>query len=436
MIEIMLSRNLHLLLLFPLSIFAADWPQWRGPSSSGIATGPAIPMEWSETKNIAWKTELPGRGNSQPVIWGNRIFVTAEMDAGDAPAGHKAPIHHMEGSEFLHPDSTGANKLHRLMVLALDRETGKILWQKTAYEGTVFDNKHKKGSYAAPTPVTDGKSVYAYFGNEGLYAYDFAGKLLWSYQTEKVQAIGMGPGTSPTMDGNFIFLQCDDSEAKGSHIVAVDKRTGKQVWRTAREKLFVTWSTPVIAEFKGRKELITTANDAVVAYDPATGKELWRGPGVKGNAIATPVIGHGLAFLAAGYPTKFTYAVKLGGTGDVKPVWSYEKGTAYVPSPILYGDYYYIMSDKGLITCFDAETGTVKYEGKRPSKPATFSGSPVATNGKLLITSEDGDTYIIKAGPEHEILAVNSVGEPVYASAAIADGRIYLRGEKHLFAIK
>ena len=436
MIEIMLSRNLHLLLLFPLSIFAADWPQWRGPSSSGIATGPAIPMEWSETKNIACKTELPGRGNSQPVVWGNRIFITAEMDAGDAPTGHKAPIHHMEGSEFLHPDSTGANKLHRLMVLALDRETGKILWQKTAYEGTVFDNKHKKGSYAAPTPVTDGKSVYAYFGNEGLYAYDFAGKLLWSYQTEKVQAIGMGPGTSPTMDGNLVFLQCDDSEAKGSHIVAVDKRTGKQVWRTAREKLFVTWSTPVIAEFKGRKELITTANDAVVASDPATGKELWRGPGVKGNAIATPVIGHGLAFLSAGYPTKFTYAVKLGGTGDVKPVWSYEKGTAYVPSPILYGDYYYIMSDKGLITCFDAETGNVKYEGKRPSKPATFSGSPVATNGKILITSEDGDTYIIKAGPEHEILAVNSVGEPVYASAAIADGRIYLRGEKHLFAIK
>ncbi len=429
-------RVLFSLLICPLALFAADWPQWRGPSSSGIATGAAIPTEWSETKNLAWKTELPGRGNSQPVIWGKHIFLTAEMDSGDAPAGHKAPIHHMEGSVFLHPDSTGANKLHRLMVLALDRETGKILWQKTAYEGTVFDNKHKKGSYAAPTPVTDGKAVYAYFGNEGLYAYDFAGKLLWSYENEKMKTIGMGPGTSPVMDENLIFLQCDDGEAVGSHIVAIDKRTGKKVWKTSRDKLHVTWSTPVIAESKGRKELITTANDAVVAYNPATGKELWRGPGVKGNAIATPVIGHGMAFLAAGYPTKYTYAVKLGGTGEMKPVWSYEKGTAYVPSPILYGDYYYVMSDKGLLTCFDAVTGAVKYEGKRPSKPSSFSGSPVAINGKLLITSEDGDTYIIKAGPEHEILAVNSVGEPVYASAAIVDGRIYLRGEKHLFAIK
>ena len=429
-------RNILPLFICPLALLATDWPQWRGPSSSGIATGAAIPTEWSETKNLAWKTELPGRGTSQPVIWGKHIFLTSEMDSGDAPDGHKAPIHHMSGSVFLHPDSVGANKLHRLIVLALDRETGKVLWQKTAYEGTAFDNKHKKGSYAAPTPVTDGKAVYAYFGNEGLYAYDFAGKLLWSYENEKVKTFGLGPGSSPVLDGNLIFLQCDDGDGVGSHIIAIDKRTGKKAWKTSRDKLFTTWSTPVIAESNGRKELITAANDAVVAYDPATGKELWRGPGVKGNAVTTPVIGHGMAFLAAGYPTKYTYAVKLGGTGEMKPVWSYEKGTAYVPSPILYGDYYYVMSDKGLLTCFDAVTGVVKYEGKRPSKPSSFSGSPVAINGKILITSEDGDTYIIKAGPEHEILAVNSVGEPVYASAAIVDGRIYLRGEQHLFAIK
>lgn len=419
-----------------ISLFGANWPQWRGPEASGVSAETTLPMEWSETKNIAWKTELPGRGNSQPVIWGNRIFLTAEVDSGDAPATHKAPIHHIKGDVFLHPDSVGVNKLHRFSVIALDRDSGKIVWQKTAYEGTVFDYRHKKGSYAAPTPVVDGKAVYAYFGNEGLYAFDFSGKHLWNYQTEKVKTIGMGPGTSPVLEGDLLILQSDDGEAHGSHIVAVDKRTGKRVWRTERKDLAVSWSTPVVAQAKGRKELITTSIEAVVAYDPATGKELWRGPGVKGNAIATPVIGHGMAFLAAGYPVKYTYAVKLGGDGEAKPVWSYDKGTAYVPSPILVGDYYYIMSDKGLLTCFDAKTGEVKYEGKRPSKPATFSGSPVAAGGKILITSEDGDTYIIKAGPEHEILAVNSVGEPVYASVAIADGRIYLRGQKHLFAIR
>ncbi len=419
-----------------LSAFGANWPQWRGPAANGISAEAALPTEWSESKNIAWKTELPGRGNSQPVIWGNRIFLTAEEDAGEAPVGYKAPVHHLGAGVFLHPDSVGANKLHRLSVIALDRDSGKIVWRKVAYEGTAFDNRHKKGSYAAPTPVVDGKSVYAYFGNEGLYAFDFSGKQLWSYQPGKVQTLGLGPGASPVMNGNLLFLQCDDSEYKGSHLVAIDKRTGKQVWRAERKELFVSFSTPVIAEANGHQELITASMQAVVAYDPATGKELWRGPGVKGNAVTTPVIGHGMAFVASGYPDKYTYAVKLGGQGEAKPVWSYDKGTAYVPSPILVGDYYYIMSDKGLLTCFDAKSGEVKYEGKRPTKPGTFSGSPVAAAGKILITSEDGDTYIIKAGPEHEILAVNTVGEPVYASAAIADGRIYLRGEKHLFAIR
>ena len=426
--------------LFPalglISLFGANWPQWRGPEASGVSLESSLPMEWSETKNIAWKTELPGRGNSQPVIWGNKIFLTAEEDTGDAPSNYKPPVHHINGEVFLHPDSVGVNKLHRLSVIALDKGSGKILWKKAAYEGTVSDYRHKKGSYASPTPIVDGKTVFAYFGNEGLFAFDFDGKHLWSYQTEKVKTLGMGPGTSPAMNGNLLFLQSDDSEHTGSTISAIDKRTGKRVWKTERKEMFVSWSTPVIADANGGKELITTSMQSVVAYDPATGEELWRAPGVKGHAIATPVIGHGMAFLAAGYPVKYTYAVKLGGNGEATPVWSYDKGTAYVPSPILLGEYYYVMSDKGLLTCFDARTGEVKYEGKRPSKPGTFSGSPVAAGGKILITSEDGDTYIIKAGPEHEILAVNTVGEPVYASAAIADGRIYLRGEKHLFAIR
>ena len=437
MIEEMTFPTCASICLFtPLLALAADWPQWRGPNSSGVSTESSIPVEWSNEKNVAWKTALPGRGSSQPVIVGKYVFLTAEIAGGDAPADHKAPVHHFSGQVFVHPDSVGVNKLHKLVVLALDRDSGKILWQQTAYDGVVFDNRHKKGSYASPTPIADGKNVYAYFGNEGLYAYDLKGKLLWFYMPAKFKTTGLGPGTSPTLEGNLIFLQCDDGGGEGSYLVALDKNTGKETWKAAREKIAFTWATPVVAEANGRKELITAAGDVVIAYDPGTGKELWRGPGVKGYAVTTPVLGHGMAFFAAGYPTKYTYAVKLGGSGEMKPVWSYEKGTAYVPSPILYGDYYYVMSDKGLLTCFDAKTGVVKYEGKRPTKPATFMGSPVAADGKILITSEDGDTTVIKAGAEFEILTTNSIGEPVYSSAAIADGHIYLRGEKHLYSIK
>jgi outer membrane protein assembly factor BamB len=419
--------------LIALSIvasFAENWPQWRGLGSNGVSSEKQIPAVWSPASNIAWKTPIPGRGRSSPIVWGDRVFLTTDVETGPI-AGNSPPVHLLNGSPFRHPDSVGANVGHQLRVLCLDRKSGRILWQRTAFEGAVFDERHKSGSYAAPTPVTDGRAIYAYFGAEGLYAYDFQGKLLWKFDPGKIRTIGMGPGSSPVLAGTLLILQCDSSD-QNSSILALNTKNGELVWR-AKRTTDVTWSTPMLVEANGQKELITTANDVVISYDPATGKERWRGPGVKGNAVPSPVSGNGIVVVSAGYPEKFAWAFRAGGDG--KKLWEYTKGTAYVPSPIFYGGYVYLVTDKGLITCLEAGTGAVQYEGKRPGPGAQFAASPVAYDGKILLTSEDGETHVIQAGPEFAVLQTNAVGEPVLASPAIANGMIFIRGKDHLFAI-
>jgi outer membrane protein assembly factor BamB len=419
-----------------LEATATEWPQWRGADGSGVSTETDLPEEWSETKNVRWKTQLPGKGHSSPVVWGKRVFLTTAVEGAVVP-GAKAVTHLIDGKEWRHPDSVGADRKHAFKVLALDRETGKILWERTAWEGTPFDDRHRKSSYAASTPATDGKMVFAYFGPEGLYAYDNEGKLAWKQEVGKFGTSGMGAGTSPVLYGNLVIVQVDEENGKDSYIAAYDKKTGKQAWRTPRA-VQVSWGTPVIVNTGKRAELIATGTETVISYDPATGKELWRTKGVESNAIPSPVFTRDMVVLSAGYPAKVAYAVRLGSSGEVKEtdyLWKYTKGTAYVPSPILYGDYIYLMTDKGLLTCLDARTGEVKYEGGRVPVPATFTASPVAFGGQILLTSEDGDTFFIKAGPRHEVLRTNSIGEPVYSSPAIANGMIFIRGEQHLYAI-
>ena len=423
---------------FARSAAAGNWPQWRGPDGSGVSNEKNLPTEWSPTKNIKWKTAIEGRSHSSPIVWGNRVFLTTAIEGAVVP-GAKAVKHVIEGDkEFLHPDSVGADHKHTFKVLCIDRDSGKILWQSTAWEGTPYDNRHRKSSYAASTPTTDGKLVYAFFGTEGLYAYDFKGNLAWKAQLGNLGTVGMGTGTSPILFENLVIVQCDAENGEASFIVALDKKTGKEVWKTAR-KVQVSWSTPILVRTATRAELITSGTEFLISYDPATGKELWRHKGVESNAIPSPVANSEMAYLVAGFPAKIAYAIKLGQNGDLTGTpnvpWKYEKGTAYVPSPILYGDYLYLTTDRGILTCIDAKTGEVKYEGGRIPIPATFTASPVAFENKILMTSEDGDTFIIKAGPKHEILGTSSVGEPVYASPAIADGRIFIRGEKNLYCI-
>lgn len=433
-----LSLVLGSLSAFSEKAAAGNWPQWRGPDGSGISTEKNLPSVWTPTTNIKWKTPIDGRAHSSPIVWGNRVFLTTAVEGAVVP-GAKAVKHTVEGGkEFLHPDSVGADRKHTFKVIALDPESGKILWEQTAWEGTPYDNRHRKSSYAASTPATDGKLVYAFFGTEGLYAYDFKGKLAWKAQLGKLGTVGMGTGTSPILFDNLVIVQADEENGEASFIVALDKKTGKEVWKKDR-KVQVSWSTPLLARTAKRAELITSGTESVIAYDPATGAELWRHKGLESNAIPSPVANSDMAFLVAGFPAKVAYALRLGQSGDLTGTpnvsWTYAKGTAYVPSPILYGDYLYLTTDRGILTCIDAKTGEVKYEGGRIPIPATFTASPVAFEGKILMTSEDGDTFIVKAGPKHEILGTNSVGEPVYASPAIADGHIFIRGEKNIYCI-
>jgi outer membrane protein assembly factor BamB len=302
-----------------------------------------------------------------------------------------------------------------------------------------WDARHRKASFASPTPVTDGRAVYAFFGSEGLYAYDFDGKLLWKSDLGGIATLGVGVGTSPVPYRDLVILQCDEDNGEKSFITALDRKTGKPAWRVAR-KVQVSWATPIVVHAGTRDELVTAGTEAVIAYEPSTGKELWRSKGLDSNAVPSPVAGPDVVVVSAGYPAKVAVGIKPGGSGDLtgtpRILWTYNKGTAYVPSPILYDGYVYLMTDKGLVTCLDARTGEVKYEGARTPMPGSFTASPVAFDGKILIFSEDGDTHVIKAGPRHEVLRTNVLAEPIYASPALSQGRLFIRGAQHLYCIR
>ncbi len=321
-----------------------------------------------------------------------------------------------------------------MKVLALDARSGKVIWERTAYEGTVYDARHRRSSFAGPTAVTDGRMVYAYFGPEGLYAYDFSGRLAWKV-VERFKTLGLGMGTSPVLFQNLVIIQRDEDEGKASVIAGYDKHSGREVWKTPRP-VQISWSTPVLVTASNRTELVTNGTELAIAYDPATGKELWRTAGVESNAIHTPLVGKGLVIVTAGFPEKKVIAIRAGAVPDDKRVsWTYTKGTGYVVSNILYGDYVYLLTDTGIVTCLDALTGAVQHEGSRPPVASHFMGSPVAFGGLIAMTSEEGDTFMLKAGPKPEVVGTNSIDEPVYSSPAIANGHIYIRGEKHLFSI-
>jgi outer membrane protein assembly factor BamB len=419
----------------------ANWAGWRGPDGLGISPAATYPDEWGPGKNIAWKTPVPGRGHSSPIVWGDKIFLTTSIEGGKAPEGHAAPDHLGFDLKpgYLHPDSVGVDRLYTLKTLAFDARNGKLLWERTVYDGPMFDNRHRKNTYASSTVATDGTAVYAYFESGGLHVFDVDGKLLWKKSFGGIAKAGMGPGTSPVLYENLVIIQNDQEMGTGSFIVALDRRDGREVWRQDRTTRR-SWATPLLVREDGRTQLVASGAEMVVGYDPRTGKELWRANGTESHPIPSAVAGHGLVFLTAGSSAKRALAIKLGGSGNLTDspavAWRYRKGTAYVPSPILVGKYLYLMTDNGIMTCLDALTGTVVYEGGRPPVPATFTASLVSYGDRLLATSEDGDTFVIKTGPAHEVLRTNPIGEPVYASLALAGGTIYIRGAEHLYAIR
>jgi outer membrane protein assembly factor BamB len=425
------------------SVSAGNWPQFRGPHGQGVSDETALPSTWGPTTNVAWKTAVAGLGHSSPIVWGNHVFLTTAIE-GEVLPGAKPPVHMLQedpakpAEAFVHPDSLGADKRHTYKVMALALDTGAVRWEKVAYDGPVFDGRHKRSSYASPTPVTDGTRVYAYFGSEGVFAYDFSGRQLWKTDIGDIKTLGMGTASSPVLYKNLVILQADEDNGDDSFIVALDGKSGQTVWKTKRPTS-VTWTTPALVPVGQGVELVAAGMEFIIGYDPATGKELWRSKGLESNTIATPLVGHGLVVVSAGYPTKKVIAIRPGGRGDVSAThvaWTYEKGTSYIPSPILYGDYIYLISDAGLLTCLDARTGVVKYEGGRPPVPAKFIASPVAFGGFLYLTSTDGDTFVVKAGPTHEVVRTNELDEPVYASLAPTQGRLLIRAQGHVYCIK
>jgi outer membrane protein assembly factor BamB len=349
-------------------------------------------------------------------------------------------------------DSAKDVSKHTWKVYALNKQTGKILWERIAYEGVPKTKRHTKATFANSTPATDGKYVVVFFGSEGLYCYDVKGKLVWKKDLGVIDSgwffdpdYQWGAASSPIIYKNLAILQCDQS--KGSYIAAYDLKTGKQVWRTERDEI-PSWGTPTIVESKSRVELVTNGTRAIRGYDPLTGKELWKMTGNPEVTATTPIAAHDLIFIANSYrPNQPVYAIKQGlANGDISlkdgketnefVVWSKQRGGAYMPTPVVYGDLMYVCNNNGVLFVYDAKTGERAYQGRVPEKGGSFSASPVAANGMIYFASEDGDVHVIKAGPKYEFVASNPVGEIMMATPAISDGMIFIRAQHHVFAVK
>ncbi|MDX6611862.1 MAG: hypothetical protein QOD75_1048 [Blastocatellia bacterium] len=445
----MMNRFLHITFSIVLSGAAAtaataqNWPQFRGPGASGVVEGGTAAIKWDAQKslNTRWKVTIPGLAHSSPVVWGNKIFVTTAVSS----AAKDETRYGLYGDVAPVKD----DPKHVWKVYALDKNTGKILWERIAYEGLPKVKRHPKSTHSDSTPVTDGKYVVALFGSHGLYAYDLNGKLKWKqdlgildsgwfydadYQWEH--------GSSPIIYKNLVIIQADVQ--KDSFIAAYDLKTGKLVWKTPREEIS-SWGTPTVFEGKTRAELITNGSRAIRGYDPATGKELWRLTPNSEVTTPTPFAAHDLIFVTSGYaPIQPIYAIRPGANGDItlkegkdsnaSIAWSKQRGGPYMPTPVVYGDLLYTCSNQGILTAYNVITGDRVYQERLGSKGGAFTASPVASDGKIYLASEDGDVFVVKAGPKYELLATNSVGEVMMATPAISEGLIIVRGLNHLFA--
>jgi outer membrane protein assembly factor BamB len=420
-----------------------NWPQFRGPGASGVVEGGHAAVSWDPQKslNTRWKTPIPGLSHSSPVVWGKRVFVTTAITSGAKDEtryglfGDVAPVKE--------------DPKHTWKVYALDLTSGRVLWERVASEGQPKVKRHPKSTHADSTPVTNGKYLVVLFGSEGLYTYDLNGNLLWKqdlgildsgwfydpdYQWEH--------GSSPVIYRDLVIVQADIQ--KNSFIAAYNLKTGKLTWKTTRDELS-SWGTPTIYEGRGRAELITNGSKAIRGYDPVTGKELWRLTPNSEITTPTPIVAHDLIFVTSGYrPLQPIYAIRPGASGDITLkdgkessefiAWSKTRGGPYMPTPVVYGDLLYTCSNQGVLTAYNAKTGERIYQERLGGKGGAFTSSPVASDGKIYLASEDGDIFVVKAGPKYELLATNPVGEVMMATPAISDGLLIVRAHDHVFA--
>ena len=422
----------------------AHWPQWRGPFFNGMARTSA-PTDFSATKNVKWKVAIEGRGFSTPVIWGDKMFLTTAIPTGKtvtAPAAENRP----QAPGGRGPGGGGpgggaaSGEEHKFVVMCLDRKTGKTLWDKVVKTAVPHEGYHRQyGSFASNAPVTDGKYVYFSFGSRGIYCFDLNGKPIWEKDlgVQMRMRLQFGEGGAPALFGNLLIHHYD--QESGSFMVALDKRNGKEVWRVNRDEAS-SWSTPFIADVKGKKQLVLSATKKTRAYEPLSGKLIWECAGLGSNVIPHPVQHNDIVLVMSGHRDPKLMAIRLGKEGDLTGsdavLWSQTRGTAYTPSPVLHDGKYYTLSDNGLLSCFNATTGEAYYQQKRLPQTDSFKASPTGAGDKLYLASESGVVTVVKMGEQMEVAHSTTFDDHFFvASPVVAEGDLYLRSKTHLFCI-
>jgi outer membrane protein assembly factor BamB len=431
--------------LAPRAQSDGNWPSFRGAAASGIAEGQRLPDSWNGVtgENIHWKVSVPGLAHSSPIIWGDRIFLTTAISS--RPDATFKPGLYGEGTAS--EDRTP----QRWVVMALDRRTGKRLWERTAYTGTPKEKRHIKATYANATPATDGRYVVAFFGSQGLYAFDMNGNPVWQKDLGVLNAgaydlpdYEWGTASSPIIYKDSVIVQCDTQDE--SFILAADLKTGKTIWKTTRQEL-PSWGTPtVVVPSDGAPELVANASNYIRGYDPATGAERWRLGGSSKITAPTPIFSRNVIVVASGRaPERPIFAIRPGGSGDITPaadapssthvLWRKTGRGSYMPTPLAYRDILYVLSNAGLFDAYELQSGREIYRQRLPHQGSGFSASPVAADERIYLSSEDGDIFVVRSGERFELLAKNSMGEPLMATPALSGGTMFVRGEKHLFAV-
>jgi len=425
--------------LIAFTAAAQNWPSFRGPSASGVADEQNLPISWDTSRGtgIRWKTRIPGLAHSSPIVWRDQVFVTTAISSR-ADASFKRGLYG-EG------DASDDVTAQQWKLICLDRKDGTIVWERTAYEGTPKEKRHMKATYANSTPATDGEVVVALFGSQGLYAYDLTGTLLWKRDLGRLNVgaydlpdYEWGTASSPILYRDMVIVQCD--QQKGSFLEALDRKSGRTVWKAERDEL-PSWGTPAIYPGKGRTELITNGSNFVRGYDPTTGKELWRLGGSSKITAPTPVYSGELIVVASGRrPEAPIFAIRGGASGDITGqskwvAWHKEQRGSYMPTPLIYNGYLYVLGNAGIFDCYNLTTGKEIYRERLLHQGSGFSGSPVASDGKIYLPSEDGDIFVVKAGPSFKLLGRNAMGEPLMATPAISGGLLLARTEHTLWAI-
>ena len=433
-----------LLLLAPMltvALHAADWPQWRGPASTGIAPDQKLPIRWSGTDSVAWRAPIAGAGVSTPIVSGDRVFVTSQIGAGVRRAGNHPRLVQgadaaAQGERALDAAAGAADPSKTFFVVeAFNRRDGTRIWERRVEADGDLTPVHDKHNLATPSPVTDGTLVYAWFGTGQIVALDRAGAVVWQRHLARENGafdIQWGHGSSPVLHGDLLLLLCD--QPARSYLVALDKATGKERWKADRGQGRASYSTPLVVEGAFGAEVIVNSTERLDAYDLKTGAFLWHAGEVSRFAVPTPVFHDGVLYASRGYRSGPYMAIRPGGRGDVNSriLWSVATGAPYVSSLLHYDGVIYMANDVGVLTAVEAKTGTRLWQQR---VDGVFSASPVAGGGHIYFVSENGETVVVKAGRQPEVVARNAIGERAVASPAISGGRIFIRTDRHVFAI-